>query len=69
MDEAKNIIFVGPPGVGKTHLAVGIGVKAALKRKRILFFNAEELISELVAANIGNRIAEYIELLSRIVDA
>ena len=66
MDEAKNIIFVGPPGVGKTHLAIGIGVKAALKRKRVLFFNAEELISELVATNIGNRIAEYIESLSRI---
>ena len=41
------IIFVGPPGVGKTHLAVGIGIKAAIKRKRVLFFNAEELITEL----------------------
>jgi len=66
MDEAKNIIFVGPPGVGKTHLAVGIGIKAAMKRKRVLFFNAEELITELIAAGIGNRIAEYIESLSRI---
>ena len=66
MEDAKNIIFVGAPGVGKTHLAIGIGVKAAMKRKRVLFFNAEELITELVAANIGNRIAEYIESLSRI---
>ena len=66
MEEGKNIIFVGPPGVGKTHLAVGIGIKAAMKRNRVLFFNAEELITELIASKISNRIAEYIESLSRI---
>jgi len=66
MEDGKNIIFVGPPGVGKTHLAVGIGIKAAMKRKRVLFFNAEELLTELIGAHIGNRIAEYIERLSRI---
>jgi DNA replication protein DnaC len=66
MEEAKNIIFVGPPGVGKTHLAVGLGIKAAKKRKRVLFFNAEELITELIRAEVSNRIAEYIESLSRI---
>lgn len=66
MDKAKNIIFVGPPGVGKTHLAVGIGIKSAMQRKRVLFLNAEELITELISANHSNRIAEYIESLSRI---
>jgi DNA replication protein DnaC len=66
MEDAKNILFVGPPGVGKTHLAVGIGVKAAIKRKRVLFYNAEELITELVTAKVSNRVAEYIESLSRI---
>ncbi|AEE14455.1 IstB domain protein ATP-binding protein [Thermodesulfobium narugense DSM 14796] len=66
MDDAKNIIFVGPPGVGKTHLAVGIGVRAALQRKRVLFFTAEELMTELIRANISAKIAEYVELLSRI---
>jgi len=66
MDEAKNIIFVGPPGVGKTHLAVAIGIKAAIQRKRVIFFNAEELISELISANYANKVAEYIESLARI---
>ncbi len=66
MDEAKNIIFVGPPGVGKTHLAIAIGLKAAIQRKRVLFFTAEDLISELISASYSNRIAEYIDSLSRI---
>ncbi|WP_291490617.1 IS21-like element helper ATPase IstB [Desulfurella sp.] len=66
MDDAKNIIFVGPPGVGKTHLAIGIGVKAALQRKRVLFFTTEELMSELIKANISSRLVEYIESLARI---
>lgn len=66
MNNAKNLVFVGPPGVGKTHLAVGIGIKATIMRKRVLFFNAEELITELITANYANRVAEYIESLSRI---
>jgi len=64
--DAKNIIFVGPPGVGKTHLAVGLGIKAALSRKRVLFCNTEELITELVRAEHSNKAVDYIESISRI---
>jgi DNA replication protein DnaC len=67
LSESKNIIFIGPPGVGKTHLSVSIGLKAAQARKRVLFFTAEDLINELISAEMSRRLQEYIDTLSRIV--
>jgi len=61
-----NIIFVGPPGVGKTHLAIALGILAAKKRKRVMFFTAEELSKNLLSAEFSNRVAEYIESLYRL---
>lgn len=66
LKESKNILFVGPPGVGKTHLAISIGLKAAQARKRVLFFTAEDLINELITAEMSKRLQEYIDSLSRI---
>ena len=66
LKDKKNVLFVGPPGVGKTHLAVGLGIKAAMSRKRVMFFNAEELITSLISAEYSKSSVEYIESLSRI---
>jgi len=66
LNHAKNIIFVGPPGVGKTHLAVAIGIKVAKARKRVLFLSAEELINQLISAELSKRLPAYIDSLSRI---
>ena len=65
LSHAKNIIFVGPPGVGKTHMAVAIGIKVAKARKRVLFFTAEELINQLISAELSKKLPEYIDSLSR----
>ena len=65
LSHAKNIIFVGPPGVGKTHLAVAIGIKVAKAGKRVLFFTAEELINQLISAELSKKLPEYIDSLSR----
>jgi DNA replication protein DnaC len=37
IDNRQNLIFIGPPGVGKTHLAIGIGVKAVEAGYKVLF--------------------------------
>jgi DNA replication protein DnaC len=37
LEEAKNILSVGAPGVGKTHLAISVGIKAIQERKRVVF--------------------------------
>lgn len=38
MDMHQNILFLGSPGVGKSHLAITLGVEACLQEKRTLLF-------------------------------
>ena len=40
LTQAKNVLLIGAPGVGKTHLAISLGIKATQARKRVLFFSA-----------------------------
>lgn len=46
-DEAMNIVFVGNPGVGKTHLATAIGYEVAIKRNSVYFIKFNKLITIL----------------------
>jgi DNA replication protein DnaC len=66
LDSGKNILFVGAPGVGKTHLAIAIGLEATKQRRRVKFTTAEELTNELIAARQSNTLADYLEKASRI---
>lgn len=45
--EKGNVIFLGPPGVGKTHLAVSLALKACQAGMSIYFTNMEDLIKKL----------------------
>ena len=47
IDRKENIIFLGPPGVGKTHLAVALAVKAAQSGQTIQFMTMADLIDTL----------------------
>ncbi|BCB96799.1 hypothetical protein JZK55_17210 [Dissulfurispira thermophila] len=40
--QKANVIFLGPPGVGKTHLSVGLAIKACTARLRVLFMTAQD---------------------------
>ena len=40
LTKAENVVLLGPPGTGKTHLAIGLGVKAAQAGHRVLFATA-----------------------------
>jgi DNA replication protein DnaC len=71
--EAKgNVIFLGPPGVGKTHLAVGLGVKACMAGYRVLFLTVQKLLEELTIAkregNLMGKILAYGRLHMLIID-
>ena len=65
LSAAKNVLFIGAPGVGKTHLAISLGIKAAHARKRVLFFTAEQLTTQLAAADVSGRLTTLLDQLGR----
>ncbi len=48
--KAQDVIFAGPIGTGKTHVAISLGVEAARRRFRVAFFRAADLVRELTEA-------------------
>ncbi|MCI0574023.1 MAG: ATP-binding protein, partial [Myxococcaceae bacterium] len=57
LEDKANIVFVGPSGVGKTHLANAIGQLACLQGYRVKFVVAADLVNSLVAAQSKNALA------------
>lgn len=49
--KAENVILLGPPGIGKTHLAIGLGIKAAQNGHSVLFDTAGQWINRLAVAH------------------
>jgi DNA replication protein DnaC len=47
----ENVVFLGPPGTGKTHLAIGLGVRACQAGHRVLFATAAEWVARLADAH------------------
>lgn len=72
IERKGNVIFLGPPGVGKTHLAVGLGIKACMARYRVVFTTAQKLIEELMLAkgegNLMEKVMAYGRLHLLIID-
>ncbi|WP_413725366.1 IS21-like element helper ATPase IstB [Sodalis sp. RH16] len=64
VERNENVILLGPPGVGKTHLAVALGVKAADGGHRVLFTPLDKLMATLLKAKQENRLERQIQLLS-----
>ena len=52
----ENLVFLGPSGVGKTHLATSIGIAAAKKRISTYFIKCHDLIQNLKRAMLENRL-------------
>ena len=47
VDKAYNVLFLGPPGVGKTHLAIALGTQAIESGYKVTFITMEELVKNL----------------------
>jgi DNA replication protein DnaC len=62
---AENILFLGPPGVGKTHLAVSLGICAILQGMSVLFYALPDLIQTLARDAKADRLNQRLLMLSR----
>ena len=65
IDERQNLIFIGPPGVGKTHLAIGIGIKAVQAGYKVLFKTALELVELLELSERRGELKNRLNQLSK----
>ena len=63
LERAHNVVLLGPPGVGKTHLAVALGVKAVEAGYSVLFLTLESLMARLTRARHENRLERALQQL------
>jgi DNA replication protein DnaC len=65
LHERSNIIALGPPGTGKTHLSIAIGIRACLAGHRVLFATATEWVARLGDAQRAGRLEDELARLGR----
>jgi DNA replication protein DnaC len=63
--DGENVLLLGPPGVGKTHLAVALGLAACALGLRTMFTTAAGLITTLGKALYENRLEERLKVLTQ----
>jgi len=61
-----NVVFLGPPGTGKTHLAIGLGVRACQGGHRTLFATAAEWVARLAESHHAGRLHQELIKLGRV---
>src|SRR5438094_5772444 len=62
----NNVVFLGPPGTGKTHLAIGLGIRACQAGHRVAFATAAEWVDRLGEAHAKAKLHEELTRLGRI---
>jgi DNA replication protein DnaC len=60
-----NVVFLGPPGTGKTHLAIGLSIRACQAGHRVVFATAAEWVDRLAAAHSNGRLHDELRRLGR----
>lgn len=66
IEKKENVVFLGPPGVGKTHLSVALGIKACMARYRVVFVTAQKLLEELMLSSRDGSLLDKLMGYSRL---
>ncbi len=64
IERKENVIFLGPPGVGKTHLAISLAIAAAQSGRRVYYGTLADLITSLEEAQIAGRLSHRLKTLT-----
>lgn len=65
VENKENVVFLGTPGVGKTHLAVALGMIAAQNRYSTYYINCHSLIQQLNKAHFENRLQDKLKTFAK----
>ena len=64
LERKENVIFLGPPGVGKTHLAISLAIAAAQSGRRVYYGALADLITSLEEAKIAGQLGRRLKILT-----
>jgi DNA replication protein DnaC len=66
VERRENLLLVGGPGTGKTHLATALGVEACGRGKRVRFYRVTELVTQLMEAREERQLGQMRSRLSKL---
>jgi DNA replication protein DnaC len=64
IERRENVVFLGPPGVGKTHLAISLAIAAAQSGRRVYYGTLADLITSLEEAQASGRLQARLKVLT-----
>jgi len=64
LERRENVVFLGPPGVGKTHLAISLAIEAAQSGRRVYYGTLADLITSLEEAKAAGKFKHRIKTLT-----
>lgn len=63
VERRENVIFLGPPGVGKTHLAISLAIAAAQSGRRVYYGTLADIVTSLEEASQAGRLSQRLKTL------
>ena len=65
LEQAEPVVLVGNPGLGKTHIAIGLALTACRQGERVRFFSVTQLVNELAHAQQEHQLPKLLQKLAR----